>query len=1066
MAINKDFLVKNGLQVGGNTQITGSLTAAGLVYPVSDGDEYHAMVTDGTGNLSFASVDTVESNVTNQTGSLIPKGTPVYQTGAAGQTLTIAPSDASDPNTMPSIGVAASDIADGDTGRVIHSGYIKGVDTSAFNEGDRIYVADGGGYQVDRPAGEDHIVQFLGVVTKVHATNGSGVVFNTASAYSVPNLNDGNIFIGDSTNTYTTATLDTSIVPENTNLYFTDQRAKSAIESSTHLTVDGGTFYIDTDANRIGINDTSPQHALDVTGSIGIAGTEVIDSGGEVVTARLKDSGVTANTYGSASQVPVITIDAKGRITSASTTSVAGVSSFTYNSSTNNLNISTADGGSFDADISAIGGSIQGTLADTKVQYGVNYSGTPQQGSFFFDSLNQKLKVYTGTEFVDAVPAGSGGGGGGETTDAVATFEKYTYSIPSATNAISGTDDNGNQLAYVVDGSQNVELYVNGIKQVEGATNDYVATTGTSVTLTYNLAAGDVVDVQVYELLTQDAFYLKSETFTKTETNTQISNAIADYVPLAGGTMTGPLATTKITVDGTTLVTDSDNNRVGIGTASPSAKAHIIVDPTTATVNTLGYWDNDHFTVSSSAANNALGFGVAINDDNSSAHLYVAKATASWETMYLHASDFKFYSGASNSVNISADGYLGIGVNATHGIETATQLGVKASYFQPINSDYVSYSGTTPTIHSTASGSLAFSMAGVNEMVKWNDVAGHIFKMPSKQIVLNATSTTDYTGVLLQHAGSNRGWFGVAGTTGHFSNAAVQNDVVIRSESNLILAAGGSDDRVYIASDGKVGIGDSAPARALDIGSPGNALGQLIFSDIGSDSYGNPGAFNTNSNGDKVILYTDGSTSYDGRIGVGSSSNMWVKSYGNTAGVGKFEIYTGGSKTATFDGNGNLGIGVSSPTYKLEVEGNSRINGTSDALTVNTVRAGTLISMRLNGVQEGTIDVTTSGTTYNTTSDRRLKDNITAIVDGKEKLLAMNPVTFSFKADPEEAIVSGFIAQEMAEVVPEAVTGEPDGERMMSMDYGRITPTIVAALQDALREIEELKERIKTLEAK
>ena len=49
MAVNKDFLVKNGLQVGSNTSITGSLTAAGLVYPVSDGSFKQAIVTDGSG---------------------------------------------------------------------------------------------------------------------------------------------------------------------------------------------------------------------------------------------------------------------------------------------------------------------------------------------------------------------------------------------------------------------------------------------------------------------------------------------------------------------------------------------------------------------------------------------------------------------------------------------------------------------------------------------------------------------------------------------------------------------------------------------------------------------------------------------------------------------------------------------------------------------------------------------------------------------------------------------------------------------------------------------------------
>jgi hypothetical protein len=107
-----------------------------------------------------------------------------------------------------------------------------------------------------------------------------------------------------------------------------------------------------------------------------------------------------------------------------------------------------------------------------------------------------------------------------------------------------------------------------------------------------------------------------------------------------------------------------------------------------------------------------------------------------------------------------------------------------------------------------------------------------------------------------------------------------------------------------------------------------------------------------------------------------------------------------------------------------------------------------------------------SGTTYNTTSDRRLKDNIATITDGTDKLMAMNPVTHTWKANSEAPAVHGFIAQEMQEVVPEAVSGDAESDEMMSMDYGRITPVIVAALQDALNEIKELKTRIDELENK
>ena len=77
--------------------------------------------------------------------------------------------------------------------------------------------------------------------------------------------------------------------------------------------------------------------------------------------------------------------------------------------------------------------------------------------------------------------------------------------------------------------------------------------------------------------------------------------------------------------------------------------------------------------------------------------------------------------------------------------------------------------------------------------------------------------------------------------------------------------------------------------------------------------------------------------------------------------------------------------------------------------------------------------------------------------------MAMNPVSYSWKADPDGQRSMGFIAQEMADVMPEAVsTGDDD---MMSMDYGRITPILVSALQDAHRKIDELAAEIAELKA-
>jgi hypothetical protein len=151
-------------------------------------------------------------------------------------------------------------------------------------------------------------------------------------------------------------------------------------------------------------------------------------------------------------------------------------------------------------------------------------------------------------------------------------------------------------------------------------------------------------------------------------------------------------------------------------------------------------------------------------------------------------------------------------------------------------------------------------------------------------------------------------------------------------------------------------------------------------------------------------------------------------------------------------------------SYHLAL-GNTSTSAAAANIYVNRQNVnGVSIQFRRANLDVGSITVSTTGTQYNTNSDRRLKTDIEPIANGTEKLMAMNPVTHKWKADPDADVVHGFIAQEMQEIVPEAVSGEPDGEEMMSMDYGRITPVLVAALQDAHNKIAALEERLAELE--
>ena len=116
--------------------------------------------------------------------------------------------------------------------------------------------------------------------------------------------------------------------------------------------------------------------------------------------------------------------------------------------------------------------------------------------------------------------------------------------------------------------------------------------------------------------------------------------------------------------------------------------------------------------------------------------------------------------------------------------------------------------------------------------------------------------------------------------------------------------------------------------------------------------------------------------------------------------------------------------------------------------------------------------ITTSGftTAYNTSSDYRLKENVTSVPDGITRLQQLKPSRFNFITDPDKT-VDGFLAHEAQAVVPECATGtkdavDEDGNPVyQGIDQSKLVPLLTAALQEAITRIEQLETRIATLEA-
>ena len=113
----------------------------------------------------------------------------------------------------------------------------------------------------------------------------------------------------------------------------------------------------------------------------------------------------------------------------------------------------------------------------------------------------------------------------------------------------------------------------------------------------------------------------------------------------------------------------------------------------------------------------------------------------------------------------------------------------------------------------------------------------------------------------------------------------------------------------------------------------------------------------------------------------------------------------------------------------------------------------------------GTITSTGSGTAYNTSSDRRLKENITPLTNSGAVIDAMQPRTFTWISTKETA--AGFIADELQQVVPSAVHGQPNAvDETGNPIYQGIdasTPEMIALL---VAEVQSLRKRVTALEAK
>ena len=176
-------------------------------------------------------------------------------------------------------------------------------------------------------------------------------------------------------------------------------------------------------------------------------------------------------------------------------------------------------------------------------------------------------------------------------------------------------------------------------------------------------------------------------------------------------------------------------------------------------------------------------------------------------------------------------------------------------------------------------------------------------------------------------------------------------------------------------------------------------------------------------------------------------------------------VDTNDTERLRVDTSGNLLVGKSSAnlaTAGIELLASNFANFTRDgglSAQFNRLSSdGAVIGFLKAGSTVGTISVTSSATAYNTSSDARLKD-VTGSSRGLEVINELNPVAYNWKESGQAD--EGLIAQEIEELVPNAVNQDEDG--YYQMDYSKLVVHLIKAVQEQQEQIESLTSEIANL---
>jgi len=332
------------------------------------------------------------------------------------------------------------------------------------------------------------------------------------------------------------------------------------------------------------------------------------------------------------------------------------------------------------------------------------------------------------------------------------------------------------------------------------------------------------------------------------------------------------------------------------------------------------------------------------------------------------------------------------------------------------------------------------------------------------------------------------GNFSLAGNTTASGNVSVGRSTLGNNQTGSANTAIGSYDgttlpALYYNTSGSYNTATGVGALGNTTSSNNTAVGYqagYTGTQSGHNTYIGHQAGYAADYGSAANTYNTFVGSYAGSVITTGAKNVIIGGYNGN--LGGLDIRTSSNNIVLSDGDGNPRQYFSAgtwfiPDYGAEAAADTRfklnVGNQSDwAMVLDHAHASNqyYFSFRYLTTQIGSIIGSATSTAFNTSSDYRLKENVTDLTGAADRVQQLAPKRFNFIADADKT-VDGFLAHEVADIVPEAISGEKDAvdadgnPEYQGIDQSKLVPLLTAALQEALTKIDALETRIVALEA-